>query len=87
MKFLEAVAAMKEGKTVTRAYWGTEAGYLVTLPGAASVWRITLSPTVNAGNHLFTIEDYEADDWQVSNGANPLKEEVAVDLESVGAEW
>ena len=79
MKFLEMIEALKEGKTTTRYIWQPESGYLVFMPGMSAVWKITTQPTVNAGNNLFSVEDFCADDWQVSNGANkPIEQEVEV---------
>lgn len=75
MQFLEAIKALNEGKHVTRVGWVPEDGYLVHMPDMRHIWHITTQPSVNAGNKLFTVEDFLADDWQVSNGANKEKED------------
>lgn len=70
MLFNEAVSALKEGNIVTRESWGPCDGYIIFMPGMKNVWKITVVPSVNAGNNLFSMEDYMAEDWQISNGAN-----------------
>lgn len=67
MQFLEAVQALKEGKQVVRACWSDNDGYLVFMPGMKNIWKITVAPTVNAGNNLFSVEDFLAEDWMVAN--------------------
>ena len=62
--------ALVEGQYVTRKSWPEESGYLVFMPGMSSIWRITINPVPNAGNNLFSVEDFLADDWQVSRGPN-----------------
>ena len=76
MKFNEAVQAMKSGESVTRARWPNASGYLVLMPGMQNIWRITIDPIPNAGNNLFSVEDYDATDWQISDGSNVDAEEV-----------
>lgn len=78
MNFSEAIQAMRDGKSVTRAGWSENDGYLVLMPGMKTVWHVTITPAVNAGNKLFFLDDYLANDWQVSNGVN--KPEVATEL-------
>lgn len=70
MNFSEAIQAMKDGKSVTRTSWSPEEGYLVILPGMKTVWHVVTVQSINAGNKLFLIDDYDATDWQISNGVN-----------------
>lgn len=75
MKFLEAVEALKDGKQVVRTGWKKEEGYLTFMPGMKNIWKITLTPTVNAGNNLFSVEDFLADDWEIANFEEKCNEE------------
>lgn len=69
MKLCEAIQSMKEGKQVKRAGWTYEDGYLTIMQGMKHVWKIILSPAPNAGNHIFSIEEVEADDWMLFDHA------------------
>lgn len=64
MKFEEALNALKEGKSMCRAVWSLEDGYLQIMPGMEYVWKIILKPNPNAGNFIFKVEDFSASDWQ-----------------------
>ncbi len=64
MLFLEALAQLKEGKSMHRASWTLESGYLKLMDGMDFVWKIVLLPNPNAGNYIFAVEDFLADDWQ-----------------------
>lgn len=79
MKFAEALAALKERKMVARKSWAEEEGYLVFLSGMKHVWKIITKPAPNAGNHIFSVDELSADDWEVVEGSNVAeasKEEV-----------
>ncbi len=64
MLFEEALALLKEGKPVCRSVWTIDDGYLKIEPGMEYVWKIMLKPNPNAGNFIFKIEDFAADDWK-----------------------
>lgn len=64
MLFSEALECLKEGKSIHRASWTLESGYLKLMDGMEFVWKIVLMPNPNAGNYIFPVEDFEADDWQ-----------------------
>lgn len=64
MLFLEALEALKCGKSMHRAAWTLESGYLKLMDGMEFVWKIVLKPSPNAGNYIFSVEDFLADDWQ-----------------------
>lgn len=64
MLFNEALDMLKAGEAMCRAKWTKEDGYLSIMPGMSYVWKIVLIPNPNAGNFIFQIEDFTADDWQ-----------------------
>ena len=64
MLFEEALTMLKEGKSMCRAAWSLEDGYLQIMPGMAYVWKIVLKPNPNAGNYIFSVADFGEDDWQ-----------------------
>jgi len=64
MLFLEALAQLKLGKSMSRSIWTLESGYLKLMDGMDFVWKIVLLPNPNAGNYIFSLEDLLADDWQ-----------------------
>lgn len=64
MLFLDALAQLKAGVPMRRAAWTAEEGYLKLMPGMKYVWKIVLIPNPNAGNFIFSVEDFEKDDWE-----------------------
>lgn len=64
MLFLEALSELQAGKSMHRANWTLESGYLKLMDGMDFVWKIVLKPNPNAGNYIFSVEDLLADDWQ-----------------------
>jgi hypothetical protein len=64
MMFEEALTCLKAGKSLHRASWDTKEGYLQIMKGMKHVWKIMLEPSPNAGNFIFAIDDFSADDWQ-----------------------
>lgn len=64
MLFLDALAQLKAGKSMCRASWTLESGYLKLMDGMDFVWKIVLLPNPNAGNYIFSVEDFLAEDWQ-----------------------
>ena len=64
MLFEEAIAKLLAGKSMCRAVWPLEESYLQIMPGMKYVWKIVLLPQPNAGNYIFSVEDFHADDWQ-----------------------
>lgn len=64
MLFQEALEQLKAGQHMCREKWSLEDGYLSFLPGMSYVWKIVLKPNPNAGNFIFSVEDFEANDWK-----------------------
>lgn len=64
MLFQDALCALQEGQYVNRSAWN-DGGYLVLMPGMLTIWKIIIQPTPNAGNYLFTLADFNADDWNI----------------------
>ena len=64
MNFLQALEELKAGKEMHRAAWPIDEGYLKFMKGMKHAWKIVLVPNPNAGNFIFSIEDFYADDWQ-----------------------
>lgn len=64
MLFMEALEQLKEGATMRRTAWPMEEGYLKLLPGMKFVWKIVLLPNPNAGNFIFSVEDFLGSDWE-----------------------
>ena len=65
MLFAEALSALKEGKNVVREVWQEADGFLALMRGMKHVWKILPYPNPNAGNHILSVEELEADDWKV----------------------
>lgn len=64
MLFLEALKELEAGKSMHRASWTYESGYLKLMDGMDYIWKIVLKPSPNAGNYIFPVEDFLAQDWQ-----------------------
>jgi len=64
MLFQEALELLKSGEAMHREAWPESEGYLKILPGMLHVWKIMLVPNPNAGNFIFSIEDFYATDWK-----------------------
>ena len=64
MLFNETLELLKSGEAVCRAKWTKEDGYLKLMPGMEYVWKVMLLPNPNAGNFIFCVEDFTADDWK-----------------------
>jgi len=79
MLFAEALLALKERKMVARKSWTEQEGYLVLLSGMKHTWKIITSPAPNAGNHIFSVDELSADDWEIVEGSNiaPVSEHTA----------
>lgn len=75
MLFLEALAQLKSGEPMRRTAWADSEGYLKILPGMAYVWKIVLTPNPNAGNFIFSIADFDGDDWVKYEEPKPAIEE------------
>ena len=76
MLFAESLQALHDGAGVRRLSWPTEEGYLKLLPGMKHVWKIVLLPNPNAGNFIFSVEDFESNDWEVIDHVNPFPQVV-----------
>ncbi len=78
MLFNEALEHLQAGESMRRKAWPIEEGYLKLLPGMKHVWKIVLLPNPNAGNFIFSVEDFISDDWEKFE---PQSEHVAVQEE------
>lgn len=65
MLFKEALEQLHLGVAMRRKAWTMEEGYLKLLPGMRYVWKIVLFPNPNAGNFIFSVEDFESNDWEM----------------------
>ncbi len=81
MLFVEALESLQAGNAVRRQSWDEQEGYLKILPGMKFVWKIVLLPNPNAGNFIFSIEDFMGDDWFVVNPVEPFPKAIEVDEE------
>lgn len=63
MLFTDALLKLKEGVAMRRSAWDDSEGYLKVMPGMDYVWKIVLKPNPNAGNFIFSIADFDGDDW------------------------
>jgi len=64
MLFKDALSKLEKGIPMNRKSWLETDGYLKLMPGMGYVWKIVLLPNPNAGNFIFAVEDFRADDWQ-----------------------
>ena len=64
MLLQEALANLQLGKQMHRAAWEISEGYLSLMPGMTHVWKVVITPSTNAGNFIFSLEDLLADDWK-----------------------
>lgn len=85
MQLQEALEQLKSGAELHRTGWNPQDGYVRLMPGMSHVWKIVLTPTPNAGNYIFSMEDLTASDWELFSVAKPSVVEVDVDLEDVAA--
>jgi hypothetical protein len=72
MLFYEALQQLHDGHGLRRSAWAEVEGYLKLLPGMKHVWKIVLAPNPNAGNFIFSVEDFESDDWILVDAVNPF---------------
>ncbi len=75
MLFLEALEQMKAGLAMRRTAWADSEGYLKILPDMNYVWKIVTQPNPNAGNFIFSLADFENDDWVEFEAPKPAIEE------------
>ncbi len=68
---------MKAGKELRRTAWAHSEGYLKILPDMGYVWKIVTQPQPNAGNFIFSIADFDGDDWVYYEAPKPVIEESA----------
>lgn len=65
MNFTEALNQLELGNCVRRTDWPMKDGYLKLMMGFNTVWKVLTVPAANAGNYLFTLEDFNGNDWEV----------------------
>lgn len=63
MLFAEALENLQNGHSVWRQSWTEEDGYLTLMDKMKFIWKIVIIPNPNAGNYIFSVEDFLADDW------------------------
>lgn len=86
MLFTDALTKLQSGVPMRRASWAENEGYLTILPGAGYVWKIILVPQPNAGNFIFCVADFTADDWvEFTPVSEPVESEVAPQAEADAA--
>ena len=64
MNFTEALQKLQCGAAVRRTTWPMKDGYLKLMMGFNTIWKVLTVPTANAGNYLFTLEDFNGNDWE-----------------------
>ncbi len=64
MLFQEALDLLHTGEALCREVWSLDDGYLKLMKGMKHVWKIVLQPAPNAGNYIFSVEDFLACDWK-----------------------
>ncbi len=64
MLFLDALKQLEAGCAMRRSSWPAEEGYLKLMPGMKFIWKIVLVPNPNAGNFIFSLEDFNGNDWE-----------------------
>lgn len=79
MLLQEAIENLRAGKQMHRAAWAIEEGYLSLMPGMSHIWKVVVTPTTNAGNFIFSLEDLIADDWKEFEFPKDAVEEVVVE--------
>lgn len=65
MLFTEALVQLKACVPVYRTGWEPQDGYVTLMPEMSHVWKIVLRPTPNAGNYIFSMADFEGEDWEI----------------------
>lgn len=65
MLFTQAIEQLKASIPMYRTGWEPQDGYVALMPGMGHVWKIVLTPAPNAGNYMFSVEDFLASDWEV----------------------
>lgn len=74
MLFTEALEQLKNGVAMKRSAWADSEGYLKILPDMGYVWKIVTQPNPNAGNFIFSIADFDGDDWVEFVAPKPVVE-------------
>lgn len=64
MLFNEALVRLQDGLAMRRNFWAQSEGYLMLMPGMKHVWKVMMEPNPNAGNFIFSVADFLADDWE-----------------------
>lgn len=85
MLFLDALQLLEAGLPMRRASWAVDEGYLKLMPGMKFVWKIILIPNPNAGNFIFSLEDFNGDDWQEFKVPTVPVEAIIEDIEEEAA--
>lgn len=70
MNFSEILGHLNAGRCARRTSWIMKDGYLVRMMGFNTIWKVLTVPSANAGNYLFTTEDFQADDWVIIDSYN-----------------
>jgi hypothetical protein len=75
MLFKDAIVQLQGRIPMHRTGWNPQDGYIILMPGMAYIWKIVLQPAPNAGNYIFSLEDFLAEDWEVYTPPLPCIEE------------
>jgi Protein of unknown function (DUF2829) len=75
MLFSDALVQLKAQMPVYRSGWVPQDGYICLMPGMTHVWKVVLMPAPNAGNYIFSMADFLADDWEVYTGSKDIIDE------------
>ena len=81
MNFNEMLAKLEEGFCTRRESWPLDEGYLKLMLGMKNVWKIVIRPAVNAGNHLFSVADFKANDWVIVNNEQELEPKIEIEAD------
>jgi hypothetical protein len=65
MLFHDAMVQLQARVPMYRKGWDPQDGYVTLMPGMGHVWKIVLTPAPNAGNYMWSVADFLADDWEV----------------------
>jgi hypothetical protein len=84
MNFQDALVQLKGRIPMHRTGWEPQDGYVVLMPGMSHVWKIVLQPAPNAGNYIFSFEDFCSEDWEVFSGL-PDKPALEAEVDSIAA--
>jgi hypothetical protein len=78
MNFSEMLDQLNQRGCARRTSWPMKDGYIVRMMGFNTVWKVLTVPAPNAGNYLFTTDDFAANDWVLIDHYSAEEEETNV---------